>query len=369
MKVLLVTNDFPPRVGGIQSYLWSIYGRLPAIGVDVRVLAPADAGDAAFDATAGIEVVRHPGGMWWSSRDLRAQIRALSRDVDAVALGAVLPMNLAAGGLDRPVVVHTYGLEVAWARVPGLRALLRRIARGAALVTTLSDYTGRAITRAIGDRTVIKKLPTGVELDRFRPDVDGSAVRARHGLGERPVIACVSRLVTRKGQDRLIRALSGIRRAIPDAALLIVGDGPARGRLERMAAAAGVAEHVAFAGEVAGEDLPPHYAAADVFAMPARSRWAGLEVEGLGIVYLEAQATGRPAITGDSGGAPEAIVDGTTGRVVPGESVDALTEAVTALLGDRERARAMGAAGRAYVEEHHDWDRIAGGYAAMLKGL
>jgi len=367
VKLLLVTNDWPPRVGGIQSYLWNIYRRLPSHGIDVRVLAPH--GDDGFDATSSVETVRRDGSLWWNSRGLERQVGALSRDVDVVAYGAVLPMNLSARVVSAPVVVHTYGFEVAWARLPGARAVLRRIADRATLVTTLSDYTGRFIARALGERVRVHKLPTGVELDRFNPEVSGMQVRARHGLGDRRVVTCVSRLVARKGQDQIIRALPAVRARVPEAAALIVGDGPYRARLQRLAATAGVVDAVVFTGEVPNEELPAHYAAGDVFAMPCRSRFADLEVEGLGIVYLEAQACARPAITGDSGGAPEAIVACETGIVVGGRDVRALADAIAGLLSEPERARAMGMAGRAFVQRDHAWDAIVETYASMLRAL
>jgi phosphatidylinositol alpha-1,6-mannosyltransferase len=366
MRVLLVTNDFPPRVGGIQSYLWNIYRRLDGHGIEVRVLAPAFAGDAAFDATCGVEVVRRPRSVAWPTPALERQIRELSRDADVVAFGAVVPMNLIGPRLDRPLVVHTHGFEVAWARVPGLRAALRRICRAASVITVVSDFTRRFVERAVGQPEKIHLLRTGVDLERFSPAADGSDVRARYGLDDRPVVACVSRLVARKGQDQIIRALAVARATVPGAAALIVGGGPMRSRLEARARALGIADAVVFTGEVAEKELAAHYAAGDVFAMPCRSRYAGLEVEGLGLVYLEAQACARPAITGDSGGAPEAVIPEETGLVVPGKASRPLAEALSRLLGDPARARAMGEAGRRFVEREHRWEDVVGRYRTML---
>lgn len=365
MRLLLVTNDFPPRVGGIQSYLWNIYERLARDGHDVRVLAPAHPGDVAFDTAPPMEIVRWPGRVYWPARSLERRVRDLARDRDAVAFGAVLPMNLIATRLDVPVVVHTHGAEVGFARTP-LAPGLRRIGRAARLVTVVADYTRRFIQRAIGEGPAIELLRTGVDLERFRPGVDGSEVRKRHGLGSRPLAVCVSRLVPRKGQDLLIEALPLLRREVPDAALLLVGGGPLRERLAKLARERAAAGSVAFAGEVGQEDLPAHYAAGDAFAMPCRSRWGGLEVEGLGLVYLEAQACGRPAITGDSGGAPEAVIPGRTGFVVGGRDRRGLAAALAGLLGDPERARRMGEAGRRFVEERHAWDTVVARFGAML---
>lgn len=369
MKVVLVTNDFPPRVGGIQSYLWNLYSRLAARGVDVTVLAPRFDGDAAFDARAGTHIVRWPHAVAWPTPALRRQVQALARDADVVTFGAVLPMDLLASSVDRPVLVHTHGFEVAWARVPGMRHALRRIARASGTFTVVSDFTRRIIERAVGEHTRIEMLRTGVDVERFHPGIDAADMRKRYGLNDRPVVSCVSRLVGRKGQDQLIRALPAVRAAVPDVALLIVGRGPARETLQRMARQYGVDEHVVFAGEVSDEDLPAHYAAGDVFAMPCRSRYAGLEVEGLGLVYLEAQACARPAVTGDSGGAPEAVIAGETGAVVGGTDTEGLARALAALLGDRARAHAMGLAGRRFVLASHRWEDVVDRLDGMLGDL
>jgi len=366
VRLLLVTNDFPPRVGGIQVYLWNIYRRLAERGVQVRVLAPAHPGDTAFDASSGMDVVRWPGRVMWPTPSLRRRVEQLARDVDVVAFGAVLPMNQLAARIDRPVAVHTHGFEVAWARLPVLVQGLRRIGRAASIVTVVSDFTRRFIERALGSDVRTHLLRTGVDLERFHPGVDGSAIRKRHGLGGRPVVACISRLVPRKGQDQIIRALPRIHASVPDAAALIVGGGPYRARLEKLVASLGLERSVVFAGEVAEDDLAASYAAGDVFAMPCRSRYAGLEVEGLGLVYLEAQACGRPAITGDSGGAPEAVLPGETGLVVRGGDARALADSVARLLGDPAAAARMGSAGRAFVERAHRWDDVVSRYHAML---
>ena len=376
MRILLVTNDFPPRVGGIQNYLWNIYSRLDP--KDVVVMAPSHPGDAAWDRAQPFEVVRWPGeyqleggwikGIYWSTFELRLRVREIvrTRRIDAVAFGAMLPMNLMGARLDRPIIVHTHGFEVAWTRVPLLRQMLRRIGRNARLMTVVSEYTQRFIERALPPGTPVELLRTGVDLERFTPDVDGGEVRKRHGLAGAPVVAHVSRLVPRKGQDLLIKAMPIVRAEVPDAKALIVGGGPDAARLRRIANEHGVSDSVVFAGEVGEEQLAGHYAAGDVFAMPCRSRWANLEVEGLGLVYLEAQACARPAITGDSGGAPEAVVPGETGFVVGGDDHRGLAARLVELLGDPPRARAMGDAGRTFVDANHRWDDVVARYRAML---
>jgi phosphatidylinositol alpha-1,6-mannosyltransferase len=367
VRILLVTNDFPPRVGGIQNYLLNIYTRIAPH--EAVVLAPAFPGDTAFDVTLPFEVVRHPTRIYWPVPEIRRAVAALVKDrrADALAFGAVLPMNLVAPAVDVPVVVHTHGFEVAWARVPALRQTLRRIGRNASLVTVVSEFTSRFVRRAVGEGAPIRMLRTGVDLERFHPSADGAEMRKRHGLAGRPVVCCVSRLVPRKGQDQLIRALPIVRTQIPDASLLLVGGGPARERLQRLAHSEGVSGAVTFAGEVPERELAGYYAAGDVFAMPVRSRYGGLEVEGLGLVYLEAQACGRPAIAGDSGGAPEAVVPEETGLVVGGRDTRGLAAAAVRILGDPAARERMGQAGRAFVERAHRWDDVAARFREMLQ--
>jgi phosphatidylinositol alpha-1,6-mannosyltransferase len=246
--------------------------------------------------------------------------------------------------------------------------VLRRIARGNDTITYLGEYTRVRLDKALHGLTDLQRLAPGVDVDAYHPGVDGEPVRARHGLTGRPVIVCVSRLVPRKGQDMLIRALPAVRRRIPGAALLIVGGGPYRPTLQRLAREQGVESDVVFTGSVPWQELPAHYAAGDVYAMPCRTRNRGLDVEGLGIVYLEASATGLPVVAGDSGGAPDAVREGETGYVVGGHDVAALTGRLTDLLDDPDRAKAMGVAGRAWTEAEWRWETQAERLGALLAG-
>jgi phosphatidylinositol alpha-1,6-mannosyltransferase len=356
-RLLLVTNDFPPKVGGIQTYLWELYRRIAATGVDVTVLAPEDPGSAAFDARAPFEIVRR-GQLIWPTPGLERDIARLAEDADAIIVGSTLPMLASVNRVGKPVVAHTYGLELAGAKLPLARQALRRVLAPAVLTTAISEFTARSLRPVTNG--AVSRVRTGVDLSRFDHTLDGARFRGRYGLGARPVVVFVSRLVPRKGADQLIRVLPDVRARIPDAALLIVGDGPDRRRLEQLAAAQTLpANAIVFTGGVPTEELPLAYAAGDVFAMPCRSRTLGLEVEGLGLVYLEAQAMARPVITGDSGGAPEAIIDGVTGITVGGRDRAALRDAIERLLVDRSAGRAMGLRGRDFVREAYDWDRIA----------
>ncbi|HEY2205685.1 MAG TPA: glycosyltransferase family 4 protein, partial [Pseudonocardia sp.] len=352
MPTLLVTNDFPPRAGGIQGYLAGLAERLPA--GELVVYAPAWPGADAFDAEAGYPVHRHPGSLMLPVPSVAARASGLARrhGCDAVWFGAAAPLALLGthlrrtAGVDR-VVASTHGHEVGWSMLPGARQALRRIGRDTDVLTVVSRYTRRRFAAAFGPLAALEHLPPGVDIARFRPDPAARAeLRARYRLGDRPVVGCVSRLVARKGQDSLVAALPEVRRRIPGAALLLVGGGPAAARLRRLAAERGVAEHVVLTGQVPSAELPAHHAVPDVFALPCRTRGRGLDVEGLGIALLEASATAVPVVAGDSGGAPETVQRGRTGHVVPGRDRVALADALVDLLGDPDRARAMGVAGR-----------------------
>jgi phosphatidylinositol alpha-1,6-mannosyltransferase len=363
---LVVTNDYPPRPGGIQAFVHSLASRQP--DGEIVVYAPAWKRAAAFDAAQRFPVVRHPTSLMLPEPRVlrRAREIAAAEGCDRVWFGAAAPLGLLAKPLGlRRSVASTHGHEVGWALLPGARQVLRRIGRDVDVVTYLGEYT-RARLAPVVPR--LARLPSGVDTELFRPGAGGEDVRRRHGLTGRPVVVCVSRLVPRKGQDVLIRAMPEIRRRVPDAALLLVGGGPYEPRLQRLAREVGVADSVVVTGSVAWEELPAHYDAGDVFAMPCRTRRGGLEVEGLGIVYLEASATGLPVIAGRSGGSPDAVLEGESGHVVDGTSVAAVAAAVAALLADPVRARAMGAAGRDWVEREWRWDLLAGRLRDLLAG-
>lgn len=375
-RVLLVTNDFPPRRGGIQSYLREFVGRLVNTGSHaVLVYAPQWKGADAFDAdAAGYRVVRHPGTLMLPGPAVDARMRRLIGDhgIDTVWFGAAAPLALLAARARRAgatrVLASTHGHEVGWSMLPVARSVLRRIGNDTDVVTFVSRYTRSRFATAFGPAASLEYLPSGVDTERFRPDPAGRAeLRNRYGLGERPTVVCLSRLVPRKGQDMLIRALPSIRQRVDGAAVVIVGSGPYRDTLRNLARDCGVADHVTFTGAVPSAELPAHYALGDVFAMPCRTRGAGMDVEGLGIVFLEASAVGVPVIAGDSGGAPEAVQHNKTGLVVDGNSVPKVADAVTELLADPDRAAAMGAAGRQWATSQWRWDTLAARLADLLR--
>ena len=373
-KVLIVTNDFPPRPGGIQSFVHALAVRLPA--GSVTVYAPAWEGAAEFDAAQPFPVERHPTSLMLPVPSVaRRAARLLGRDGrDTVLFGAAAPLGLLAPSLRRAgarrLVAITHGHEAGWAVLPGARGLLRRIGDSVDTVTYLGEYTRARLARALspGAAARMTRLAPGVDSGAFHPGAGGAAVRDRLGVAGRPVVVCVSRLVPRKGQDTLIRAWPQVRAAVPDAALLLVGGGPYAGQLRRLVSGLGVAGSVIFTGAVPWPELPSYYDAGDVFAMPCRTRRRGLDVEGLGIVYLEASATGLPVIGGDSGNAPDAIRDGETGYVVPGRSPAAVAGRLVHLLTDRAGARAMGEKGMAWVDQEWRWDLVARRLQDILAG-
>ncbi|EFV14375.1 glycosyltransferase family 4 protein [Segniliparus rugosus] len=373
-KALLITNDFPPRPGGIQSYVHALATRLPADSLVVYTASwRNEAEQRAFDAAQPFPIVRHPRSLLlpnpWTAR--RSQELVREHGADSVWFGAAAPFALLANAVRsagaKRVVASTHGHEVGWSMTPGARQALGRIGSTVDTVTYVSHYALRRVRRAFGPGVDFVRLAPGVDAERFQPDPQlRGAMRERHGFGEAPVLLCLARLVPRKGQDVLIKAMPKVLREVPDALLVIVGSGPCEKNLRKLADEHGVTDRVRFIGRVPEEDLPAWYAMADVFAMPCRTRGKGLDVEGLGIVFLEASAAGLPVIAGDSGGAPETVREGETGTVVSGRSVQEVGDAAVRLLSDPIRASKMGVAGRAWVQESWGWDTSAAKLAELL---
>ncbi|MBN0047287.1 glycosyltransferase family 4 protein [Streptomyces actuosus] len=371
-KTLIVTNDFPPRPGGIQAFLHNMALRLDPSGLVVYASTwkrgrEGVAATAAFDAEQPFTVVRDRTTMLLPTPAATRRAVGLLREhgCTAVWFGAAAPLGLMApalrgAGAER-IVATTHGHEAGWAQLPAARQLLRRIGETTDTITYLGEYTRSRIANVLTTDAAARmvQLPPGVDEKTFHPASGGDEVRARLGLTDRPVVVCVSRLVRRKGQDTLIRAMPRILTAEPDTVLLIVGGGPYEKDLRRLARETGVAGSVRFTGPVPWSELPAHYGAGDVFAMPCRTRRGGLDVEGLGIVYLEASATGLPVVAGDSGGAPDAVLDGETGWVVRGGSAEETADRIVALLGDAELRSRMGERGRRWVEEKWRWGLLA----------
>jgi phosphatidyl-myo-inositol dimannoside synthase len=370
-RTLLVTNDYPPRVGGIQRTLEALVTQLPA--ERVSVLCPDWDGAEGFDAAAPYRVLRQPERFLWPTSEVAARVAEAvqATGAEVVLFGATYPLGLIGPGLARrdiPYLTAAHGFEYWLSIAPGAHTLMRRAtARASRVPVMCSAFIARVVRTAVPDGVPVSVMYPGADTDAFRPDLPVEDLRERHGLDDRPVVVCVSRLVARKGQDVLIRGMASIRRRAPRATLVVVGGGPYRATLERMAAELAPAGSVVFTGQVSEEDLPRYYRLGQVFAMPCRSRLGGLEVEGWGNVFIEAAACGRPVVVGDSGGAREALVDGETGVLVNGTRVGEVADAVAGLLADPARAEAMGRAGRSRVERHYTWPRAARELAGWLR--
>ncbi len=362
MKTLVVTNDFPPREGGIQTFVRAMVGQFDP--QQIAVYCSTSPGAAGYDADCDFEVIRNRTTMLLPTRSVTHDVISTARRIgaDRVWFGAAAPLALMAPALRKAgiyrLVGSTHGHETGWAAAPVARQLLRRIARTLDVTTYITGYTRDKLRGALGPAAHLARVSPGVDVERFTPDIDGAAVRRAHGLDGRTVIGCISRLVPRKGQDMLIAAMPHIRAAHPDAVLFLVGSGRDRARLQRLVQRAGVGEHVVMTGSAPTPDLPAYYAATDVFAMPCRTRKRGLDVEGLGMVYLEAAAAGKPVVAGNSGGAPEAVIDGETGYVVTDpRSPQAVAEPIIRLLSDADLAARLGQRGREWVCEQWTWKR------------
>jgi phosphatidylinositol alpha-1,6-mannosyltransferase len=368
-RTLVVTNDFPPRVGGVQQYIWNLVRNLPADRV--AVLAPNWPGWREHDQRVPFPVHRWPARFLWPTPELGRRVRSLVREhrAQVVLFGHGYPLPLMAPDLEAtgiPSVVLTHGAEVWLARTPAVAASMRWALGRARAVTVVSRWTAHALERVLPSEVPRVLLHPGVDPVRFNPKADGGTIRAAHSLDGRAVVLCVSRLVPRKGQDVLIAGMTYVRERVPDAVLMVVGDGPYRGRLEELATQAPTGS-VVFVGAVPDQDLLAYYASCDLFAMPCRSRWGGLEVEGFGIVYLEAAAAGKAVVAGRSGGAEEAVEDGVTGLLVEGAEPKAVALAVARLLRDPAALARMGSAGRQRVEREFTWARQSNGLESILR--
>ncbi|HUS62091.1 MAG TPA: glycosyltransferase family 4 protein [Acidimicrobiales bacterium] len=371
MTHLLVTNDFPPKTGGIQSYLWELWRRLPPERTVVLTTPHPDA--AAWDGAQPFRVVRTRQRVLLPTSGLLRQIEALRAEVGAsvVVLDPALPLGMLGRSLSSGYDIVVHGAEVTVPRrLPLARQLLAKVLTGADHVVAAGPYPEAEARRVAGDFTPpVTVVPPGVDVERFRPlsQEDKAKVRADFGLrSSGPLIVSASRLVPRKGMDVLIEACGRLRESHPDLTLAIAGQGRDRGRLERRAARSGAA--VTLLGWVSDDDLPRVHAMADVFAMLCRNRWFGLEQEGFGIVFLEAAACGVPQIAGDSGGAGDAVADGKTGLVVRRpRSVASVTSALLRLLDDDAARTRLGAAARERAVRDFSYDALAARLWASLE--
>ena len=368
---LLVTNDFPPKVGGIQSYLWELWRRLPA--EDIAVHTTPHAGAPVFDADQAFVVTRSREPVLLPTPTVARRVRNLAerQGAELVVWDPALPVGHAGRRVGRPYAVVLHGSEVTVpGRLPVARSMLARVLRGASLVICAGNYPAGEAERAAGCTLPTVVVPPGVDTDRFRPldEAERASVRRELGLPvDAPLVVSVSRLVPRKGMDTLIRAAARLGRTEPDLVVAIAGSGRDRRRLEGLVASTGAP--VRLLGRVPEELLPGLYGAGDVFAMLCRSRWGGLEQEGFGIVFLEAAAAGVPQVAGESGGAAEAVAHERTGLVMGRpDAVERVVRTLSDLLGDETRRAEMGREARRRAEAEFSYDVLARRLRAGIDG-
>lgn len=365
-RTLVVTNDFPTRQGGIEAFVVALTSRFAPD--EVVVYTASMPGDAEYDAQLPYPVIRDRSTMLLPSRRVRRDVVAALQEhgCDRVLFGAATPLGLLApalraAGAER-IVSLSHSAETWWARVPGVRSIVRRVGDGVDTLTYINDWCRSIIAKPLrpAARERMRRLSPGADTERFRPDCGGADVRERLGIpANAPVVVCAARVVARKGQDMLIRSWPQVLAQVPEARLLIVGHGPYRKKLDRLVKAVGVGTSVIFTGPIPWADVPPYVDAGDVFAMPSRTRLWGLEPEGLPLAFFEGAAAGLPVIVGRSGGAPDAIIDEVTGYVVDPLDTDDISSRLVELLLDPKRAAKMGARGRERVIADWTWDQIA----------
>ena len=362
-STLLITNDFGPRAGGIESFVIGLLERMPKSQVVVYTSMQGDTKsyDADWFNSFGVKVIRDRSKILLPTPRVVRTLQSLIRQegIENIWFGAAAPLGVSARWLKKAgasnVVALTHGHEVWWARIWPFSWAISEIAKQSNHLTYLGEFTKAAMIKRVGDRNKLVRVAPGIDTEHFKP-VSAAQLREELQLAHRPTIVTVGRLVHRKGQDRLLEALPRIIKEIPDVALVFVGEGPHRQQLDNLVKKLGLQNHVYFIGRIQFSELPKYICVGDVFAMPSRSRFFGLEVEGLGIVYLEASACGLPVIAGASGGAPDAVIAGETGLVVDGNNLEEIAQSCINLLKSKELRDQIGKNGRAWVIDNWLWE-------------
>lgn len=363
--VLFVTNDFGPRAGGIETFIIGLIQRRPHGQTIVYTSAQENSEqyDADWLSNYGVQVIRDRAKILLPTPRVASELKKIIRGqgITTAAFGAAAPLGLLSAGMKRAgverTVALTHGHEVWWAKVFPFNLLLRRIGSTVDVLTYLGDFTRAAISKALSQQaqSAMVKIAPGIDVDHFLP-TDASELRKSLGLSDKKVIVSVGRLVHRKGQDYLIEAMPKILEQVPQAHLLLVGEGPYREHLEELAKKHKIESSLTFIGRIQYKELPTYICVGDIFAMPSRSRLLGLEVEGLGIVYLEASSCGLPVLAGNSGGAPDAVIQNKTGLVVSGTDTQEITNAAVELLMNVDSSKKMGLLGRQWIIEKWRWE-------------
>ena len=373
--VLFVTNDFGPRAGGIETFIIGLIERRP-FGQTIVYTSwqeNAEAYDADWRAKYGVEVIRDRSKILLPTPRVAVALQKIirARGVTTAAFGAAAPLGLLSASMKRAGVKRTvsltHGHVVWWARVFPFNLLLRRIGSTVDVLTYLGEFTRNAISKALSSNSqgAMVKIAPGIDTDHFVP-TDASVLRRSLGLEDKKVIVSVGRLVHRKGQDYLIQSMPLILNQVPNAHLLLVGQGPYLDHLQKLVKEHGLENSVTFIGRIDYKDLPMYLCVGDIFAMPSRSRLMGLEVEGLGIVYLEASSCGLPVLAGNSGGAPDAVKHNETGLVVSGTDEKQIASAAVDLLINTDASQKMGLAGRQWIVDNWRWEIWSKEFEALL---
>ena len=363
--LLFVTNDFGPRAGGIETFIIGLIQRRPFGTTIVYTSFQEDSEqyDSEWLANYGVRVIRDRAKILLPTPRVAFQLQRIVKkeSITTAAFGAAAPLGLLSASLKRVGVARTvaltHGHEVWWAKVFPFNLLLRRIGSTVDVLTYLGNFTRTAISKGISakaQRSMVKIAP-GIDVGHFTP-TDASALRESLGLTQKKVIVSVGRLVHRKGQDFLIESMPHILKTVPEAHLLLIGQGPYREHLEKLVRDNKLENSVTFIGRIEYKELPMYLCAGDIFAMPSRSRLMGLEVEGLGIVYLEASSCGLPVLAGNSGGAPDAVVQGKTGLVVDGTNEQEIAAAAIEMLSNSTASQLMGITGRQWIIDNWRWE-------------
>lgn len=375
-KILLVTNDLGPRAGGIETFILGLLDHLD--GSQIVIYTAAQSGSEQFDKTltekSGVLILRDKSSILlptpWVNRRVRAV--ALRYQSEVIWFGAAMPLAWMSGLLKRAgvkrVVAITHGHEVWWAKLPPFRHIFAQSTKSIDVLTYLGEFTRSAMAPAVSARCEMVQIAPGIPIEHFTPGVKSQTLIHELQLEGKQVLISVGRLVHRKGQDKLLEALPQILLAHPDVILLFVGVGPRKKKLDQIVRSHDLSNYVRFVGRIPYDALPHYFRLGDLFVMPSRSRLAGLEVEGLGIVYLEASACGIPVVAGASGGAPDAVIQGKTGLVVDGTKVDAIARTINELLDNPAQLIVMGQAGRAWTIERWSWQIWGERFSEVLLG-
>jgi phosphatidylinositol alpha-1,6-mannosyltransferase len=373
-SILLVTNDLGPRAGGIETFILGLLAELP--GEDIVLYTSSQLGDRAFDQELlerlGVVVIRDPSKVLLPTpRVVRGVKKVMAKyQSEVIWFGAAAPLAFMSPALRRAgakkIVAISHGHEVWWSKVFPFNLAMRRIGNSVDVLTYLGSFTRDAMVQAVGKKVDLVQIAPGISIDHFQPGPKPTDLVAKYDLAGKPTLICVGRLVHRKGQDKLIEALPEIINQVPNVRLLLIGTGPYLKHLQDLVVKHQVKENVIFIGRLTYDELPRHLLLGDVFAMPSRSRFFGLEVEGLGIVYLEASACGIPVIAGNSGGAPDAVKVGHTGYVVDGTNPKEIAEIAIKLLTQPVLAKQLGAHGREWAVAQWSWKIWSRKFADLL---